>query len=54
MGNHHNPQTRILLKVTMEDAVSADQTFSLLMGEQPELRRKFIEDNATLVADLDI
>ena len=49
-----NPQTRILLKVTMEDAVSADQTFSLLMGEQPELRRKFIEDNATLVADLDI
>lgn len=49
-----NPQTRTLLKVTMEDAISADEVFTLLMGEQPELRRVFIEENANLVKDLDI
>ncbi|HIU82416.1 MAG TPA: DNA topoisomerase (ATP-hydrolyzing) subunit B [Candidatus Faecicola pullistercoris] len=49
-----NPETRTLLKVTMEDAVSADEIFTLLMGEQPELRRAFIEQNATLVKELDI
>lgn len=49
-----NPQTRTLLQVTMEDAISADETFTLLMGEQPELRRAFIEQNAKLVEDLDI
>ena len=41
-----NPATRTLRKVTIEDAVQADANFSLLMGEEPELRRKFIEENA--------
>ena len=49
-----NPATRTLLRVSMEDAQEADNTFSLLMGDQPDLRRKFIEENAKLVADLDI
>ena len=49
-----NPENRILLKVTMEDAFEADETFSKLMGEDVELRRKFIEENATLVTDLDV
>ena len=49
-----NPATRTLLKVTMEDAQEAENTFSLLMGDQPELRRKFIEENSKLVAELDI
>ena len=49
-----NPENRILLKVTMEDAFEADETFSKLMGEDVELRRKFIEENANLVKDLDV
>ncbi len=49
-----DPQNRTLLKVTMEDAIEADRLFSILMGEQPELRREFIEQNAKLVTDLDI
>ena len=49
-----NPENRVLLRVTMEDAVEADEVFSTLMGEEPELRRKFIEQNANLVKDLDI
>ena len=49
-----NPETRTLLKVTMEDAVEADEMFSILMGEKPELRRAFIEENAKLVTELDI
>ena len=49
-----NPEYRTLLQVKMEDAVEADSIFSTLMGENPELRREFIEQNATLVTDLDI
>ena len=49
-----NPATRTLIKVRMEDAVEADKMFSVLMGESPSLRRQFIEENATLVKDLDI
>ena len=49
-----NPETRTMLQVTMDDAFEADQIFSLLMGEQPELRREFIEKNAKLVEELDI
>ena len=49
-----SPENRILKQVTMEDAVSADATVTLLMGEEPELRRKFIEENANLVDELDI
>ncbi len=49
-----NPATRTLVRVTMKDAAEADQMFSMLMGENPELRRKFIEENASLATDLDI
>ena len=49
-----NPANRVLLKVTMKDAMEADETFTKLMGEDPELRRQFIEANASLVKDLDI
>ena len=49
-----SPENRILLKVTMEDALEAEEVFAKLMGEDPELRRKFIEDNAGLVKDLDV
>lgn len=49
-----DPQFRTLLKVTMDDAIEADRLFSVLMGEQPELRREFIEQNAKLVTDLDV
>ena len=49
-----NPETRTLLQVTVDDAEAADQIFSLLMGEVPELRRAFIEQNAKLVKELDV
>lgn len=49
-----NPATRTLVRVTMKDAAEADEMFSMLMGENPELRRKFIEENASLVTDLDV
>ena len=49
-----NPETRTMLRVSMEDAVEANETFTKLMGDNPELRREFIEQNAKLVTDLDI
>lgn len=49
-----DPQKRTLLRVSMEDAIEADRLFSILMGEQPELRREFIEQNAKLVTELDV
>lgn len=49
-----NPETRTMLQVTMEDAYEADELFTILMGEQPELRRQFIVDNASLVTELDV
>ena len=49
-----NPATRTMMQITPEDAAEADQIFTLLMGDQVEPRRKFIEENADLVKDLDI
>ncbi len=49
-----NPEKRTLIQITMEDAIEADKLFNQLMGEDPELRRQFIEENATLVTDLDV
>lgn len=49
-----DPEHRILIQLTMEDAIEAEKYFNDLMGEDSELRRQFIEENATLVTDLDI
>jgi DNA gyrase subunit B len=49
-----DPASRTLVQVTMEDAASADRVFSMLMGDQVEPRRAFIEENARLVTNLDV
>ena len=49
-----DPSNRTLLKVNIEDAIEADETFSLLMGEKVEPRRAFIQQNAKYVTNLDI
>ncbi len=49
-----DPASRTLAQVTLEDAASADRIFSMLMGDQVEPRRLFIEDNARAVANLDV
>lgn len=49
-----NKENRTLLRVSIEDAVAADETFSILMGEMVEPRRQFIHDNALLARSLDV
>ncbi|NLG19025.1 MAG: DNA topoisomerase (ATP-hydrolyzing) subunit B [Fibrobacter sp.] len=49
-----NPETRSLLQVKLEDAVEADRVFTMLMGEEVEPRRRFIEENAKKVKNLDV
>lgn len=49
-----NPDTRILLRVSTEDALEADAIFTTLMGDKVEPRREFIEENSKLVENLDI
>ena len=49
-----DPETRTLLQVTMEDAMDADATFSVLMGDRVEPRREFIEEHAQYVRNLDV
>lgn len=49
-----NPATRTLVRVTMPDAIAADHMFSMLMGEEVEPRRHFIEQHALSVKNLDI
>ena len=49
-----NPENRALLKVSIQDAVAADEVFSILMGDDVERRRDFIESNARLATNLDI
>ena len=49
-----NPENRTLIQVTIDDAIYADETFSMLMGDQVEPRRNFIEANAKYVDDIDI
>ena len=49
-----NPEHRILIKVKLEDAIKADEIFTILMGDDINPRRKFIEDNAKYVKNLDV
>lgn len=49
-----NPDSRTLLQVNLEDAIEADETFEILMGDKVEPRRNFIEENAVYVKNLDI
>ena len=48
-----NPETRTMVRITVEDAAKADEIMTILMGDKVEPRREFIEQNATLVQNLD-
>jgi DNA gyrase subunit B len=48
-----NPETRTLLQIQLDDAIEADQIFTMLMGEEVEPRKEFIQKNAQYVTDID-
>jgi DNA gyrase subunit B len=49
-----NPETRLISQITLHDAEEADRVFSMLMGEEVEPRRAFIDANAVYVSNLDV
>ena len=49
-----NPENRTMFQVSLEDSIEADRIFNVLMGDKVEPRRKFIEDNAKYVRNLDL
>ncbi len=49
-----DPTRRVMLRVSMEDAMRADETFTILMGDKVQPRREFIEQNAQYVTNLDV
>ena len=54
MGNYNEPRKSYDLQVSLEDSIEADKIFTVLMGDKVEPRRKFIEDNAKYVRNLDL
>ena len=46
VGDHHEPRQPVIVQITIEDAEKADEAFTILMGDQVEPRRRFIENNA--------
>ena len=54
MGNYNEPWKSYDLQVSLEDSIEADKIFTVLMGDKVEPRRKFIEDNAKYVRNLDL
>ena len=54
MGNYYESKNRTLIQVTLDDAIEADSVFRMLMGDDVEPRREFIEENAVFVENLDI
>jgi DNA gyrase subunit B len=49
-----NPEKRVMVQVRIEDAVAADEIFTILMGDNVQARRSFIEENALYVVNLDV
>ena len=49
-----DPSTRTMMQITPEDAMEADRLFTLLMGDQVEPRKLFIQENSDLIKDLDV